>query len=226
MSSWTDQERDTLIQLAQNCMKNNKIDWNTITIQMKNRTKQQCKSYYTNIVKSQLNIEKRKNHEWTNDEFFLLLTKAMELKNSWTQIQKLYFPNLTKKQIQSQYQYIVNNFIKRYIKDYQRILIDVDEIQKIQDKYFEGGLCLICTANSVLMNFQYQEVFDTFDSINDDSIITQSYQWKTSVPIIELHMKIVKELLGDLDVSKIAVIYVKEYQRRAQNKRNCLALQE
>ncbi|CAL6066653.1 Myb-like_DNA-binding domain-containing protein [Hexamita inflata] len=225
MSSWTDEERDTLILLTKNCVKNSKIDWDSISSQMKNRTKQQCKSYYTNIVKSQLNIEQRKNHEWTNDEFFLLVTKAMELKNSWTQIQKLYFPNLTKKQIQSQYQYIVNNFIKRYIKDYQRILVDVHEIQKIQDKYFEGGLCLICTANSVLMNFQYQEVFDTFDSINDDSIITQSYQWKTSVPIIELHMKIVKELLGDLDVSKIAVIYVKEYQRRAQNKRQNLTLQ-
>ncbi|CAL6071383.1 Myb-like_DNA-binding domain-containing protein [Hexamita inflata] len=225
MSSWTDEERDALILLTKSCVKNSKIDWDSISSQMKNRTKQQCKSYYTNIVKSQLNIEQRKNHEWTNDEFFLLVTKAMELKNSWTQIQKQYFPNLTKKQIQSQYQYIVNNFIKRYIKDYQRILIDVYEIQKIQDKYFEGGLCLICTANSVLMNFQYQEVFDTFDSISDDSIITQSYQWKTSVPIIELHMKIVKELLGDLDVQKIAVIYVKEYQRRAQNKRLKLALQ-
>ncbi|CAL6071409.1 Conserved_hypothetical protein [Hexamita inflata] len=216
MSSWTDEERDALIKLTQTCFKNSKIDWDKVSSQMKNRTKQQCKSYYTNIIKSELNIEKRKHHQWNNDEFFLLLTKAIELKNDWARIQQVYFPDFTKKQLQCQFQYLINNYIKKYVQQFNNVIKNPSLILNIKDKEFEGQFCLICTANNILLNFNSQEVLDSFEDINDDHKITDQFQWKTSLKMQENHLQIVQELLGNIDVQQITAIYVNEYKRRIQ----------
>ncbi|CAL6066660.1 Conserved_hypothetical protein [Hexamita inflata] len=213
MSSWTAEERATLIQLTQTCFKNSKIDWDKVSSQMKNRTKQQCKSYYTNIIKSELNIEKRTHHQWNNDEIFLLMQKGQELNCDWTVIQKQYFPSLSKKQLQCQFKHIMDDHIKKYVQDYYKVLNNIEAFNQISDRDFEGQLSLLTTSNNILTTLRGREVLDSFENLNDDNL-TQTFQFPTSITMQELDVTNVNRIFGQLNVHALLDIYECEHKKR------------
>lgn len=59
------------------------------------RTRQQCKSFYQNVLKGRLHIKKRINMKWGMDMKGTLFATAYIYNKSWDFIQRYYFPQCT-----------------------------------------------------------------------------------------------------------------------------------
>ena len=53
---WTTEDRERLARLAREYTRNGKIDWDSVGEQFPDRTRQQCKSFYQNVLKKELGV--------------------------------------------------------------------------------------------------------------------------------------------------------------------------
>lgn len=89
---WTAEDRQLLIKLVHECTRNRKIDWDSVGEQFPDRTRQQCKSFYQNVLKKELGVVQKQHHRWTMDDKTILWYTAMTYSKDFATIQKLYFP--------------------------------------------------------------------------------------------------------------------------------------
>ncbi|KAL7716603.1 Transcription factor MYB75 [Entamoeba marina] len=91
---WCKQEDEILITAVE---RYGKSDWDTISCQVPNRTKKQCKERYFNHLDEDVH-----KSAWTQEEDELILLKRDELGNRWTEISK-YIPGRAPNSIKNRY---------------------------------------------------------------------------------------------------------------------------
>ncbi|CAL6015622.1 Myb-like_DNA-binding domain-containing protein [Hexamita inflata] len=179
---WFDDDEKQLVVLANHYQeKGLKINWDEISKEFENRTRQQCKSYYTNVIKSKLNITQRENHRWTNEEKMQLLCCAIVYDKDWKSIQYNYFQQFSIKQIQCQYSSLELEIQERaeVYKALEQNCTDilVKQTTKWLQKIYEGTVyCYERIQNfikcrDVLPDMFEQVLFNQYCQINFDVII-------------------------------------------------------
>ena len=106
---WTERERQLLMAaISQSCFERRRIDWDAVSEQVPNRSRMQCKSYYTNIMKkTQGAVQSIKYHIWNKEEVATLRRALETERDNWAAIQKKYLPGMTPAQIAAKYHYMV-----------------------------------------------------------------------------------------------------------------------
>ncbi|CAL6076017.1 Myb-like_DNA-binding domain-containing protein [Hexamita inflata] len=120
MKQWSLQEKEKLNKLIKQLQTNKRIDWQKISTLMENRTAQQCKLQYRNVLS--INKEAILNYQWTHEEGLKLLELVLEYGTQWKFIQLNYFVHLTSEQIRLKYYYLKANesqYLKMFEKEYQ-----------------------------------------------------------------------------------------------------------
>ena len=100
---WSDEERQLLVQVADQNTVAGKINWDKVAEQFQNRTRQQCKSYYQNIIKSDLQMQTRRNHVWCLPEVFRLMACVDIYGKKWEQIAQEHFEGYNSAQLETKY---------------------------------------------------------------------------------------------------------------------------
>ncbi|CAL6093893.1 Myb-like_DNA-binding domain-containing protein [Hexamita inflata] len=134
--SWTQEEIQKLTELTLKYRQNNEqINWESVVKQMVTRSEAQCKSYYSNILKKQLNIQTRKNHTWNKTEILSLWTLAINYNADFNQIINNFevFRSFTIKQLQSQWNQLQTRQ-KLFIERMKSYLTKEDQIQLLSNK--------------------------------------------------------------------------------------------
>ncbi|CAL6055546.1 SANT/Myb_domain [Hexamita inflata] len=132
---WTEQE----IQLLTDLTKNNRteqakqINWSEIAKNFPNRTENTIKSYYSNILKKNLNAFIRKNHQWTKDEILRLWSYTVTYNSDFQFIQQNFMNQFSVKQLQSQFVQLKYRHGK-YLKDFEEMLKNMKYAQNISTK--------------------------------------------------------------------------------------------
>ncbi|CAL6085969.1 Myb-like_DNA-binding domain-containing protein [Hexamita inflata] len=126
---WTESDRQQLITaIQQSKRKCGQVDWDEVTKCMPSRSRQQCKSYFMNIMKKDCDVKMVKYHTWTEQEVNILLTQAEVEHKNWEVIKHNYFPNLSSHQIQAKYSYLQLQQAKAQIK----LINSIPQIQMSQ----------------------------------------------------------------------------------------------
>ncbi|CAL6058140.1 Myb-like_DNA-binding domain-containing protein [Hexamita inflata] len=141
--SWTPQEIKHLTQLTEHNRKfDKKIDWSVVSAQIPSRTASQCKSYYANVLKKTLDVPIRQNHKWNRGEIIALWALCSNFNKDYSFIQKNYIPNLSVKQIASQFSQIQKQQQAIYCT-FKKILKKPDYIQNISETEFRQQLQIL-----------------------------------------------------------------------------------
>lgn len=82
-----------------------RVNWDAIAQKLPNRTKMQCKSYFTNIMKKNTDVNLLKYHIWTRDEQEQL-RRAVNLYGENWQLISREFPYSTPQKIAAKYHYM------------------------------------------------------------------------------------------------------------------------
>ncbi|CAL6115532.1 Myb-like_DNA-binding domain-containing protein [Hexamita inflata] len=115
--NWTELERSQLVAVVeQSKRKCGQVNWDEVAKCMPSRSRQQCKSYFMNIMKKDCDMKMVKYHTWTEQEVGLLLWCAEAESKNWDTIQQNYFPGLTKHQLQAKHSYLVQQQLKAKAK--------------------------------------------------------------------------------------------------------------
>ncbi|CAL5987755.1 Myb-like_DNA-binding domain-containing protein [Hexamita inflata] len=110
---WTELDRQQLIAaIEQSKRKCGQVDWDEVAKCMPSRSRQQCKSYFMNIMKKDCDVKMVKYHTWTEQEVGLLLKCAEVESKNWEVIQQNYFPGLNAHQIQAKHSYLLQQQAK------------------------------------------------------------------------------------------------------------------
>ncbi|CAL6074983.1 Myb-like_DNA-binding domain-containing protein [Hexamita inflata] len=134
--SWTAPEIERLIQLTEHSRKfDKKIDWGVVAAQIPSRTASQCKSYYANVLKKILDVPIRQNHKWNRAEIIALWALCANFDKDYTFIQKNYIPNLSVKQISSQFSQIQQKQQTIYCT-FKNVLRKPDYIHNLSEQDF------------------------------------------------------------------------------------------
>ncbi|CAL6076138.1 Myb-like_DNA-binding domain-containing protein [Hexamita inflata] len=166
--SWTKPEIDHLTQLTAHSRKfEKKIDWNIVAAQIPSRTASQCKSYYANVLKKTLDVPIRQNHKWNRDEIIALWVLCSNFNKDYSFIQKNYIPNLSVKQIASQFGQIQKQQQAIYYT-FKKILKKPDYIQNISETEFRQQLQILQAIPprqeqlvEMQQQIQYNQLFKT-----------------------------------------------------------------
>ncbi|CAL5970532.1 Myb-like_DNA-binding domain-containing protein [Hexamita inflata] len=115
--NWTEIEKQQLVAVVeQSKRKCGQVDWDEVAKQMPSRSRQQCKSYFMNILKKSYDISMVRYHTWTEKEVKLLLWCTETENKNWDIIHQNYFPNLTKHKLQAKYSYLLQQQIKAKVQ--------------------------------------------------------------------------------------------------------------
>ncbi|CAL6087908.1 Myb-like_DNA-binding domain-containing protein [Hexamita inflata] len=115
--NWTETEKSQLVAVVeQSKRKCGQVDWDEVAKQMPSRSRQQCKSYFMNILKKSYDISMVRYHTWTEKEVKLLLWCTETENKNWDIIQQNYFPSLTKHKLQAKYSYLLSQQIKAKVQ--------------------------------------------------------------------------------------------------------------
>ncbi|CAL6032142.1 Conserved_hypothetical protein [Hexamita inflata] len=102
---WTEEDKAKLVEQVQTHTQNKRTSWNQVSLAM-NRTPNQCKTYYTIVIKQ---LEpKQVNMKWDLDEFIRLITTVSIYGKKWELIRKLEFNNYTAEQLRQKYLFFEN----------------------------------------------------------------------------------------------------------------------
>ncbi|CAL5996357.1 Myb-like_DNA-binding domain-containing protein [Hexamita inflata] len=133
---WSLEEVQNLVKITSDLkLVNRKLDWVEISNQMQTRTAQQCKSYYSNVIKKNMNVECRENHTWSKTEILSLWTMGVNFGSDYQLIQKTCFQHLSIKQISSQWKQIQKMHQEQY-QVFENIIQDPKFIQTLNQKMF------------------------------------------------------------------------------------------
>ncbi|CAL6059148.1 Myb-like_DNA-binding domain-containing protein [Hexamita inflata] len=132
---WTSEELAKLTQLTEKYRENKQnVNWDQVSKHIQSRTASQCKSYYANILKKQLNVEIRQNHMWNYIEILALWTYSVIYKQDFAMIHDRFMPKFTVKQLTSQYQQILRNQ-KQIIKTFNLLNTDPSHRAALEQRF-------------------------------------------------------------------------------------------
>ncbi|CAL6001903.1 Myb-like_DNA-binding domain-containing protein [Hexamita inflata] len=193
--SWTNSEIEKLsnfVTLYKTMKK--EMNWEDIGKQL-NRTASQCKSYYQNILKEQLNYNDRKNHTWTRNEIMSLWIVLKNYDNDFKLAQANFFPNLSIKQLQSQWIQVQRRYAQ-HVENFRRVQQDNSYIKLIPKKQFIAE-CYIIKVSIRRMDLVEKKIIQ---------MSTEQLQDNGYVPDI-MEIKGFNSLWGDMDPLDIELIY-------------------
>ncbi|CAL6100036.1 Myb-like_DNA-binding domain-containing protein [Hexamita inflata] len=198
---WNSEELAKLTQLTEKYRENKQnVNWDQVAAQIHSRTASQCKSYYANILKKQLNVQIRQNHMWNYIEILALWTYSVIYKQDFAMIHAHFMPKFTVKQLTSQYQQILRNQ-KQIIKTFSLLNVDPSHIEQLSNNDFKLHLKLL------LVSSKRQKLIDT-------RILNRQDEKNDKYPIDFSEIAALKAFFGDLDVEKLLQIYKTENGRR------------
>ncbi|CAL6074973.1 Myb-like_DNA-binding domain-containing protein [Hexamita inflata] len=135
--AWTQSEIQQLIQLTENNrVANKQIKWNLVAEQIPTRSASQCKSYYANVLKKNMDVEIRQNHMWNRVEILALWVFCVIHNKDFNLIQQNFMSKFTVKQISSQYVQIARKQQQMYSL-FKKILNDPNQVQTISEADFK-----------------------------------------------------------------------------------------
>ncbi|CAL5996379.1 Myb-like_DNA-binding domain-containing protein [Hexamita inflata] len=201
--TWTTMEIQHLTEITEYNRKFDKrIDWDLVASQIPSRTASQCKSYYANVLKKNLDIPIRQNHQWNRTEILILWQLCVNFDKDFSFIQKNYIPNMTVKQIGSQFLQIQNKQQEIY-QTFKQILNDHFHIQKLSVKDFDMQWWLIRFAVC-----RYKLIDAEIYHIPCDDVPQSRYRPDIS------EIKNLKMFFLDVNVNDLVPIYEEEATRR------------
>ncbi|CAL6077115.1 Conserved_hypothetical protein [Hexamita inflata] len=144
--TWTTMEIEQLTNITEHSRKfDKKIDWESVASQIPTRTASQCKSYYANVLKKTLDVPIRQNHQWNRVEIMSLWALGVNYDKDFAFIQKNYIPNMSLKQIQSQFLNIEHKQQEMH-QTFKQIISNPLQIQNLSEKDFEMQWWIIRAA--------------------------------------------------------------------------------
>ncbi|CAL5987788.1 Myb-like_DNA-binding domain-containing protein [Hexamita inflata] len=115
--NWTELEKSQLVAVVERSKRKcGQVDWDEVARCMPSRSRQQCKSYFMNIMKKDCDVKMVKYHTWTEQEVGLLLWCTEVESKNWEAIQRNYFSGLTKHQLQAKHSYLMQQQLKAKAK--------------------------------------------------------------------------------------------------------------
>ncbi|CAL5973967.1 Myb-like_DNA-binding domain-containing protein [Hexamita inflata] len=148
MKIWSLSEKQQLVELVKQYDSTSRINWQNISKYFENRSPQQCKLQYRNVLATQLN---KVNFEWSEEEHVKFELLFCIYGNKWTFIQQNYFPYLKPEQLQLKYQ-----LLKIHTKQYFQIINgDLNKQLTVQEmKLVQIGLRRITAVQEKLQIFK------------------------------------------------------------------------
>ncbi|CAL6101159.1 Myb-like_DNA-binding domain-containing protein [Hexamita inflata] len=196
---WTEQEIQLLTDLTENNRTDQakQINWSEIAKHFPNRTENTIKSYYSNILKKNLNAFIRKNHQWTKDEILRLWRYAVTYNSDFQFIQQNFMNQFSVKQLQSQFVQLKYRH-ERYLKDFEEMLKNM--------KYSQN----ICTK------LLLQELFVVKFSFQRHNMIVPHLQMrpKTNEAIDSIEIRATEQFWAHIDPKHLHEVITKEQKRR------------
>ncbi|CAL6059196.1 Myb-like_DNA-binding domain-containing protein [Hexamita inflata] len=199
--SWTVPEIEQLTQLTEHSRKfDKKIDWNVVAAQIPSRTASQCKSYYANVLKKTLDVPIRQNHKWNRGEIIALWALCVNFDKDYAFIQKNYIPNLSVKQISSQFSQIQQKQQIIYCT-FKKVLRKPDYIQHLSEQDF-------CKQWQILLAAVRHSIVRTVNQISQQQI-ADSQLFNN-----DFELKSMNTFFLDVDPHALIDIYSQEAMRR------------
>ncbi|CAL6053851.1 Myb-like_DNA-binding domain-containing protein [Hexamita inflata] len=196
--SWTRLEIKQLTQVVleskQNC---SKLNWELIAKQM-NRTASQCKSYYQNMLKKQLNMDKRQNHTWTQNEIMMLWIVMKNYENDYKLAQRDYFSNFSIKIIQSKWVQTRRKYLQ-HINNFKEVYQNPVFIKQISKRDLIQE-CYIINVSIKRMDLVKKKIIQR----STEQLADYGY-----CPDI-MEIKGYESIWGDIDPNQISIIYQNE----------------
>ncbi|CAL6071159.1 Homeobox-like_domain superfamily [Hexamita inflata] len=162
---------------------------------MGSRSPVQCKSYYQNYLKQQLNPNPRRNYMWSRADIMQLWMLGCIFGSEYAIIQKL-MGQFTNKQISSQMLQICTRQRSIYA-DLKKVEMQKDYLQRISDNELELQCNII------------QEACTRIKSIN---LVLQGYASKEKVDMLDILS--IKSFFLDVDPGQLYEPYSEEYKKR------------
>ena len=104
---WTPEETERLLHLVnRNTSEQGRIDWIRVSASLPNRSYVQCKSFYTNVLKGQLNLS-RQNFHWSAISVAKYIIGILLYGKDIQVIHDLFFPQLKIGQLKTKYKFAV-----------------------------------------------------------------------------------------------------------------------
>ncbi|CAL6108305.1 Conserved_hypothetical protein [Hexamita inflata] len=170
---WTEEDKAKLVEQVQTHTQNKRTSWNQVSLAM-NRTPNQCKTYYTIVIKQ---LEpKQVNMKWDLDEFIRLITTVSIYGKKWELIRKLEFNNYTAEQLRQKYLFFENkkNMRAKLIENITKNN-DVSKAPEIFKKNIDYLMDKINGAENNLYNIDLKLVEKAFSMNNEQFDIKQLF---------------------------------------------------
>ena len=136
-SPWTEEERERLRTLTKMFTENKRIDWVSVQKNMPNRSSNQCRMQYNQMIKHK--EQAGVNQRWTDEDINRLAVAVNVFGNQWSFIQKIYFPSRTPEQLRGQHNYLekvigkTDHYIAKLINNNARTPEDIPKILSEQE---------------------------------------------------------------------------------------------
>ncbi|CAL6074975.1 Myb-like_DNA-binding domain-containing protein [Hexamita inflata] len=200
--SWTVPEIEHLTQLTEHSRKfDKKIDWDVVAAQIPSRTASQCKSYYANVLKKTLDVQIRQNHRWNRVEIIALWALCVNFDKDYAFIQQNYIPNMSVKQISSQFIQIQNKHQEMY-QIFQQILVNPQYIQKLNLKDFQMQWWILQAAA------RRKKLIDVKINNKQDNVPVSNF------PVDIFEVKSMNMFFLEIEINDLIPIYKEEERRR------------
>ncbi|CAL6032134.1 Myb-like_DNA-binding domain-containing protein [Hexamita inflata] len=135
---WTLDDKQKLVEAVKLNSINNRVKWAEVSKIFENHSPNQCKTYYTLVVQSQ--ISKNCNKIWNSDQIYKLMTAVAIYGRKWKLIKRLELPEFSEEQIRQKY--ILQNQIRQNL--FQKISSQQDITHKFTNTQIETFL-MVCT---------------------------------------------------------------------------------
>ena len=107
---WSEEDQLKLIQVINvNRKPTGKVDWDKVLLCFPERSKQQCKSYFNNILKEDASLDLVTYHRWNEKEQRFIVDSIDSKKLSWEELVR-YFPTISISTLKTQYHYALKKF--------------------------------------------------------------------------------------------------------------------
>ncbi|CAL6064352.1 Myb-like_DNA-binding domain-containing protein [Hexamita inflata] len=209
---WLQTDIDQLVQLVSQQNNSKRIDWDLVSSKMyPPRSRQQCKSFYTNILKKELNVEQTTHHVWTNDETLRMAIEVTKQRLDKKQIHDIYFKHLSQKQVNCQYTNL-KNFQQQMIQTLKEIQIDNSKIKELSQTDLIKGVQFVACTITRINSYVQQAVVGVQEQQES------KFHYQTSLNPTREEVEASSKLFAGIDMKAVEKIFEKEIEIRQRSK--------
>ena len=107
-STWSDEDKQQLLRLIWSCRtEQDKIDWDRVAEEMPQKTRLQCKSYFTNYLKPKVGIENQTTR-LPSEEIPSFILNCLRCNKNWAEVKRRFYPDQSPQSIRQKYTRMVN----------------------------------------------------------------------------------------------------------------------